>query len=113
MHETSVAESVLQIISEAARADGFCRVRTVVLEIGQLASVEVDALRFCFDAVLRGSIADGATVEILVVPGQGWCAQCAETVPMPELMACCPQCGGTGLQPRSGQEMRLQSLVVD
>ena len=71
MHELSLAESALQIIEESARAEGFCRVRTVVLEIGQLASVEVEALRFCFDAVLRGSLAEGAALEIIEVPGVG------------------------------------------
>ena len=113
MHELSLAESALQIIEESARAEGFCRVRTVVLEIGQLASVEVEALRFCFDAVLRGSLAEGAALEIIEVPGRGWCEQCAATVPMPELTACCPQCGTEGLQARGGQAMRVQALLVD
>lgn len=113
MHELSLAESVLQIIEETASTDGFCRVRAVVLEVGQLAAVEVEALRFCFDVVLRGSVADGAVLEIVVVPGRGWCAHCAGMVPMPELMACCPQCGSDGLQARTGLEMRVQSLLVD
>ena len=40
MHELSLAENVLQIIEEAAQAQGFSRVKTVVLEIGRPAAVE-------------------------------------------------------------------------
>ena len=36
MHELSLAENLLEIIEDAARADGFLRVRKVILEIGQL-----------------------------------------------------------------------------
>ena len=40
MHEMSLAESMLQIIEDAARTQKFRRVRSVVLEIGALAAVE-------------------------------------------------------------------------
>src|SRR5512147_542461 len=63
MHEMSLAEGVLQIIEDAAQAQQFGRVTTVWLEIGQLAGVEVEAMRFCFDAVTRDTIADGAKLE--------------------------------------------------
>ena len=113
MHELSLAESVLQIIEETAVTKGFRQVRSVVLEIGQLATIEADAMRFCFDAVVRGSVAEGALLEIVEVPSCGWCAQCAETVPMSDLLSCCPNCGFHRLQLKGGQEMRLKSLEVE
>jgi hydrogenase nickel incorporation protein HypA/HybF len=113
MHEMSLAESVLQIIEEAAREQGFNRVRTVVLEIGQLAAVEAEAMRFCFDAVVQGSVAEGAALEIMEVAGTGWCEQCATTVTMPELIAVCPLCGGAPLQPNGGAKMRVKDLEVE
>ena len=50
MHEMSLAMGILQIVEEAAREQRFGRVRSVWLEIGDLAAVEADAMRFCFDA---------------------------------------------------------------
>jgi len=41
----SIAESVLQIIEDTARAEGYAKVRAVWLEIGQLAGVEKESLR--------------------------------------------------------------------
>jgi len=53
VHEMALAEEVLQIVQDAARRDGCRRVRALWLEIGQLSSVEPEAMRFCFEAVAR------------------------------------------------------------
>lgn len=113
MHEMSLAESVLQIIEDAANAQNFSKVKTVILEIGQLAAVEPEAMRFCFDAVIAGSIAEGATLEIIDTPGAGWCPQCAASVPVTEQIGTCPQCGGFRVQVTSGTEMRVKELIVE
>ena len=56
----SLAEGVLQLIEDAGRQQEFSKVTTVWLEIGQLSGVEVEAMKFCFDAVMHDSIADAA-----------------------------------------------------
>lgn len=113
MHELSLAENVLQIIEDAAHAQGFSRVKTVVLEIGRLAAVEAEAMAFCFDAVVRGSCAEGAALEIVDVPGAGWCAVCAVSVPITDMLATCPQCGGFRVTPTGGTGMRVKELEVE
>ena len=65
MHELSLAESILDILRDGARTHGYHRVKTVWLEIGQLACVEQESLRFGFDVVTRGSIAEQARLEIV------------------------------------------------
>ncbi|MCX7170698.1 MAG: hydrogenase maturation nickel metallochaperone HypA [Proteobacteria bacterium] len=113
MHEMALAEGVLQLIEDAAQREHFVRVKTIWLEIGQLASVEPEALAFCFDAVTRGSIAEGARLEFVAVAGSGWCMQCEAGVPMAELYAACPRCGGYQLQVAGGTEMRVKELEVE
>jgi hydrogenase nickel incorporation protein HypA/HybF len=108
----ALAEGVLQLIEDAAREQDFARVSAVWLEIGQLSGVEVEAMKFCFDAVTRDSIAAGATLEIIAVPGTGWCMACARTVPMAEVFGACPQCGGYQMQVTGGTEMRVKELEV-
>lgn len=112
MHEMSLAEGVLQLIEDAARAQEFSKVTTVWLEIGQLSGVEVEAMKFCFDAVVRDSIAYGAVLEIVATPGTGWCMQCSQTVPMQEVFGECPQCGSHQMQVTGGTEMRVKELEV-
>jgi hydrogenase nickel incorporation protein HypA/HybF len=108
----SLAEGVLQLIEDAAREQDFAKVTTVWLEIGQLSGVEVEAMKFCFDAVTRDSIADGASLEIIALPGVGWCMECSLTMPMAEVFGECPQCGGHRLQVTGGTEMRVKELEV-
>ena len=113
MHEMSLALGVVQIVEEAARAQGFAKVRAVRLEIGRLAAVEVEALRFCFQAATRGTVADEAALEIVALPGTAWCMQCSRSVELPALAEPCTICGGYQLQVTGGTEMRVKELEID
>ena len=113
MHEMSLAEGLRQSVEEAGRSQGFGRVRTVVLEIGQLAAIEPDSLRFCFDAVMSGGLADGAALQIVRLPGRGWCSQCEAHVDIAELYDPCPHCGGYRVQVTGGTEMRVKELEIE
>lgn len=113
MHEMSLAEHVREIIEDAADAQGFRRVRRIVLEIGELAAVETEALRFCLDVVLAGSVAAGAQLEFIDVPGEGWCAACAKVVPLHERYDPCPHCGTYGLEVRAGERMRVSAVEIE
>jgi hydrogenase nickel incorporation protein HypA/HybF len=112
MHEMALAEGVISVIEDAARAQGFNRVKTVWLEIGRLAAVEPEALRFSFDVVKRGTIAAEAGIEFVDVPGQAWCMKCGDTVSIDERGAACPACGSYQLQVAGGAEMRVRELEV-
>ena len=113
MHEVSLAEGVLQIVEDAARREGFGRVRTVWLEVGRLSSVEPEAMRFCFDAVTRNSVADGARLEIVETPGVAWCMKCSKPTAIAALGDACPRCGSYQLQITDGTEMRVKELEVE
>lgn len=113
MHEMSLAEGVLQLVEETARREGARRVKTVVLEIGRLSSVEPEAIRFCFEAVTHGTLAAGAALEIIDTPGTGWCLPCGESVPMSEHLGACPKCGSHQVQPTGGTEMKVKEIEIE
>lgn len=112
MHEMSLAEGVLQLVEDTARRENAIRVNLVVLEIGRLSSVEPEALEFCFEAVTHGSIAQGAALEIIAVPGAGRCMLCAETVPLQERYGACPKCGSHQVEATGGTEMRVKEIEI-
>lgn len=113
MHEMSLAEGIRGIVVDAAANGNFTRVKCVVLEIGALSSVEVDALRFCFDVVMRDTVAASAVMEVVAVAGSGWCMQCCETVAIARLYDPCPRCGSYQVQATGGTEMRVLELEVE
>lgn len=113
MHEMSLCESVLQILEEQARVQHYRRVRRVRLEIGALVAVDEQAMRFGFEAVTRGSLAQGAILEIIPLPGQAWCRWCRRPVEIAQRFEPCPRCGGYQLRVIGGDELRIKDLEVD
>jgi len=108
----AIAESVLEIVLATARDSAAARVSTVWLELGALSQVEVRALAFCFDAVTRGSVAEGAALEIVTLPGEAWCMPCGDRVALAKLGEPCPRCGSFQLQVLSGEEMRVKEIAI-
>ena len=112
MHEVALAEGVLRIVMDAARASAAAQVHTVWVELGALAHVEPDALAFCFDAVTRGSVAEGARLDIARTAGSAWCMPCSVEVPLARLGDACPRCGSHQLQVLKGDEMRVKEIGI-
>lgn len=112
MHELALCEGIRQIVEQTARREGATRVVRVNLEIGAFTAVEPDALRFCFDAVMQGTPAEGATLEIDLTPGTAFCLDCAATVPLATRLDPCPRCAGGRLVPDGGTEMRVRAIDV-
>lgn len=112
MHEMSLCEGILQVVEDAAAREGFDRVTAVRLEIGRFAGVEPKALHFGFDVVTKGTVAEDARLEIIDLPGEAFCFDCAETVELEARVAPCPGCGGARLTPTGGTEMRIKDLEV-
>jgi len=113
MHEMALAQGIVDLIADEARKQSFALVKTVRLEIGALAHVEPEALRFCFDAVARGTLAEGAGLDILSAPGEAWCFDCSAPVAVYERFGACPACGGFRLQVTTGGEMQVKELEVE
>lgn len=112
MHELSLCESVVGLIEEQAEAQGFSSVVTVWLEIGELAGVENQAMHASFPAAAGGTVADGARLEIVMVPGRAFCPDCKREVHVAARFDDCPQCGHYPLDITAGEAMRIRELEV-
>jgi hydrogenase nickel incorporation protein HypA/HybF len=113
MHEVALIENVIALVEDQRRTDSFSRVHRIRLQVGALGHAEPDCLRFCFDAVARGTIADGATLEIDMVAGQGHCPACRCIVALDERFAPCPLCANPEVRIIVGDELRLAELEVE
>lgn len=112
MHEMSLCEGIREILEQQAKSQNFHTVKTVWLEIGKLSSVEPSALRFGFEVVMKGSLAESAKLEIIEVDGQAWCFQCLQNVKIAHRYDGCPLCGAYQLQVNDGEQMRIKELEV-
>ncbi len=112
MHEMSIAEGILQVLEDQAASQQYEKVKAVWLEIGPLANIDANALTFCFDVVMKGSLAEGAKLTIISLPGMAYCLQCSETVSITQRYDSCSHCGSYQLQVTQGDEMRIKELEV-
>jgi len=113
MHELSITQSVVAICAERAAQQGpRARVTQVTLEVGVLAAVLPDALRFCFSACARDTVLEGAELQIVEVPGRARCFDCGAEVAMLQLFGHCA-CGSTQLVLISGEELRVKQMEVE
>src|SRR5580693_1400479 len=109
MHELGLAQEIIERVS--ARAQG-ARVVRVVLEIGKLAAVLPDALRFCFDLAAEETPVAGARLDIIETPGRARCRACGRDVQLDRPFGRCA-CGSTDLEWLSGEELIIKEFEVD
>lgn len=112
MHELSLLENVREILEQQAISQQFSRVLQVTLAVGKLSCVEPEALRFGFDVVMKGSLAESAVLVITELPGLGYCHQCHQTIEMEVLYDACYLCGNPLLTIQQGTELRVKDLIV-
>jgi len=113
MHEFSIATSLLSIITdEAARFQG-APVTTVNLRIGTLTAVVPEALEFAFQALSRGTVAEGANLVIERVALRVACNACGmESIPTDPFIIC-SHCGSGDVDIRSGRELEIESMEIE
>ena len=113
MHELALAQNIVEIVSEEAAQHGLGRVDRLALRIGELRAVVPELLETCLEIAGRGTVAEGAKLELEVVPGRARCISCDEQFPVAELLFLCPKCNQPGGEITAGQELRLVELEGD
>jgi hydrogenase nickel incorporation protein HypA/HybF len=114
MHELSLVESILQIVEEYAAKDGFARVTSLRLSFGKLSSVVPQALSFAFEVQSKGTRAEGAALELEILPASIHCLSCEKDVEVDRFEAQCPVCKGFDVLLVGGtEELKLLELDVE
>jgi hydrogenase nickel incorporation protein HypA/HybF len=113
MHEMSIAQSVLDIILQESRNHKLDRVLSVALKVGELSAVESESLQFCFELVSKGTLVEGARLDIERVQVTCRCRDCGLDFTVEELIFSCPACGGVGVEMLSGRELSVESFEAE
>ena len=106
-------ESAVQMAVDAARSAGASRVLALRLRVGTLSGAVPEALRFSFDVVCRGTIAEGATLDMETVPAASWCPVCHEEFECADFISECPRCHNPNGELRRGRELEIASVEIN
>lgn len=112
MHEFSIALSIKDIAEEETRKANASFIEKIVLEIGELAGVEIDSLNFVWDSAVIGSVLQNAEKNIIVIPGKAECLDCGEGFKVDQYFNECPRCNSMATSLIKGRELRVKSLSL-
>jgi hydrogenase nickel incorporation protein HypA/HybF len=113
MHELSIAQNILSIVEEEAKRNQAVRVSAIKIKAGEMRGIVPESLYLCFDFVSRGTLAQGARIEIERVPLQGVCKQCKESFPIHNYQFFCPQCQGKEVDIIQGMELLVSEIEIE
>jgi hydrogenase nickel incorporation protein HypA/HybF len=111
MHETSVAQRMVDTAIEVADQHGGGQVVGMRLLLGEMTCVEPETLSFAFGVVSRGTRVEKCQLEIVRVPTRLRCRTCGVERGGDLLEPCV--CGLPGGEVLAGRELRLLTIDID
>ncbi len=69
MHETHLIEPIIKGIAEHTEKEGGKKVTNVKLKVGELTGVKEDSFKETFSVLAKGTLLEGADLEITMFPG--------------------------------------------
>jgi len=112
MHETVVAQNMVEAICQEAQAHGGRPVR-VKISCGQLNAVNDEVLSFAFEAISQGTPCEGMTLQIEHKPLQARCRECGGTFVVVLSKAQCPDCQSDGFELLPDAPLLLEEIEFE
>ena len=100
----------LRMAVDAAKSAGASRVVKLRLRIGTLSGVVPASMRFAFDVVCHGTMAENASLEIESVQAACWCETCRAEFECADFFNECPRCQNPSGELRRGREMEIADV---
>lgn len=113
MHELAITESVIDLINQEARDKNFRKVLGISLRVGEYSGLIPECIREFFPIAAKGSIAEGAELDIQPVPAAFRCLECGYEGRVDRKAACCPSCQSAAIRMTAGREFFVESLKVE
>lgn len=115
MHELPVTRGILESVLRSAAASNAARVTAVHLVVGDRSGVSPECVEFYWQAIARGTLAEGASLNVRVLPFELMCLDCARAFHPTEIALGyeCPTCGGVNVRVSHGQECCVEAIDID
>ena len=115
MHEVHLMHQVVKAVAEAARQAEGAKPSVVRLKISALSHL-VDhglaSIKSAFELASIGTTAEGASLEVIMVPVNTFCRRCGSTAEAGELNPRCAACGSEDIELEEVPEVEIHEVVV-
>ena len=113
MHEFSLAQNIVEIVEDAVTQNHASKATEVVIEIGELAGVEFEALKTAMESWQPGTLLENAEIHYKIKEGLARCRQCGKEFRPESLFAPCPQCNAYGCEVTEGKNLFVKSITAE
>jgi hydrogenase nickel incorporation protein HypA/HybF len=111
VHEMSIAWELLQQLEEIADANDMECIESLSVTAGVLRGIVPEALQVAFQEAARGGRAEGAELELTIVPAEARCRVCDTCFAPGSDSFLCESCGQADVELVAGDEIILSSLT--
>ncbi len=109
-----IAEGILASAIAAASDAGATRIDRVDVTVGALTEVMDDALRFAWDALTPGTMAEGSTLSITTPGARSRCVECGVEFDHGRFDGgVCASCGSFLVELLAGRELTISGIDID
>ena len=110
MHEFSLTQHLLDLALKKADSKQIVRVN---LLIGSFSDEREESIQLYWKHLAKGSLGEGAKIHFEHVPVEMKCLDCTGTFYLDDETSMCRFCDRERLQLLSGEDVRLESIVVE
>ena len=110
MHELSIAEDLSAIVLDTAISNNLSKVTKVNIIFGQLTQIVPDIFEYVFKAAVKNSIAEGAELDISIIPVKMVCRNCGNDFKAEENRLTCKVCNSGDIVITQGKELYIKSI---
>ena len=111
MHESGMIKGIIEAITDEVQRVGAERCSYVKIEVGELAGITEDHLMYHLEEFSKGTVIDGAKIEIKIMPLARVCSSCGERYDINDTEArVCRSCKTGTVLASTGKELDIVSL---
>lgn len=112
MHELGIMMEVIRRVEQVAKEHDVQQVDTIVLQVGEIASVIPHFLEECFPVAVHETTLQDSTLSIEIIPANGLCRRCGKVYHLTEKQGHCLHCGAYDFTELSGREFLIKEIRV-
>jgi hydrogenase nickel incorporation protein HypA/HybF len=113
MHEFPITQQIIKIAEETAVKNNAKKVLKISLVVGETSGIVEESIRMYFDIVSKGTIVEGAELEVTHVEHKMFCPKCKKYFKREKYYFDCPECGGPGDPTEVGKEFYIKDIEID
>jgi hydrogenase nickel incorporation protein HypA/HybF len=112
MHETAVAESILNTIIEQYEQVN-AKPISAVISCGQFNTLNDEVMSFAFETAAAGTVCEGMTLEIKHIPLRAKCKQCYTIFEFDVYKPACSQCDSAEFDFQPDAPLLLETIEFE